>query len=44
MKRFLAVGIIGVLVLWNISFGIEEFKHKRVKGLEAKVFQGKNLY
>ncbi len=26
---------------WNISFGIEEFKHKRVKGLEAKVFQAK---
>ncbi|MFR4051489.1 MAG: hypothetical protein ACLT0B_04185 [Clostridium perfringens] len=41
MKRFLAVGIISVLVAGISVFGIEEFKHKRVKGLEAKVFQAK---
>ena len=41
MKRFLAVGIIGVLVAGISVVGIEEFKHKRVKGLEAKVFQAK---
>ena len=41
MKRFLAVGIIGVLVAGISVVGIEEFKLKRVKGLEAKVFQAK---
>lgn len=32
MKRFLAVGIIGVLVAGISVVGIEEFKLKRVKG------------
>lgn len=41
MKKFLAVGIIGVLVAGISVFGIEKIKHKRVKGLEAKVFQAK---
>ncbi|MGV1064283.1 hypothetical protein ACQR2W_12085 [Clostridium perfringens] len=41
MKRFLAVGIIGVLVAGISVVGIEEFKLKRVKWLEAKVFQAK---
>lgn len=41
MKRFLAVGIIGVLVAGISVVGIEEFKLKIVKGLEAKVFQAK---
>ncbi len=41
MKRFLAVGIIGVLVAGISVVGIEEFKLKRVKELEAKVFQAK---
>ncbi|WP_300262609.1 hypothetical protein [Clostridium sp.] len=41
MKRFLVVGIIGVLMAGISVGGIEEFKHKRVKVLEAKVFQAK---
>lgn len=41
MKRFLAIGIIGVLVAGISVIGIEEFKHKKVKKLEAKVFQAK---
>lgn len=41
MKKFLVVGIISVLVAGISVFGIEKIKHKKVKGLEAKVFQAK---
>lgn len=41
MKRFLSLGIIGVLVAGISLFGIEEFRNKKVKNLEAKVFQAK---
>ncbi|MDZ5255298.1 hypothetical protein [Clostridium sp. LIBA-8841] len=41
MKRFLILGMIGVLVTGVAIVGIEEFEHKKVKKLESKVFEAK---
>lgn len=41
MKKFLIIGIIGVLVAGISIVGVEEYKHKKVKKLEARVFEAK---
>lgn len=41
MKRFLILGIIGVLVTGVAIVGVEEFEHKKLKKLESKVFEAK---